>query len=250
MTRKLISFAMICLAGCDSPPPSAEDPFAGSTVAPVASGSAASDVGGSAAGAGDAGAGGANPGGIAITDGVSVKGIVKVEGYKSGAIQMDFLKSGGASPPLTVIRITEPGPFEVVLPKDSGKVDVILYLDRTGDGPGQGDFRMNYDKNPLEIGVTAIEGLEIAMVDTGLSTDAPVNAAQDVVAAPPPTPAQAGGIAPTTTTAPTAVSAPAPGGTTAPSSPVVAPAPGGNNTTSAATVPTTAAAAPTTSQNQ
>lgn len=102
-----------------------------------------------------------------------ISGIVVVPDYNGKAIQFDALAEfEGQSVVVANERYDAPGEFRLVVRGEHESVDIVVYLDVDGDGPSQGDFRYEFEGNPIALHpvigeVVEIEGLEILVVDDG-----------------------------------------------------------------------------------
>ena len=168
MTRMLWTIFCIAglLAGCPAPP----DTTLGS----------GGDGGGGDGGGGDGG------GGVAAEDGrlppgaghdlpsefdqppgksVKISGTVSYDGTHTGQIYVDFVKhEEGATPPSRVVhsqKLDALGPWEVLAPKNIGKIDIMAFIDLDSNGPNPGEpIGAVHD---LEVGEEPLVGVEIVL---------------------------------------------------------------------------------------
>ena len=74
-----------------------------------------------------------------------------MEGFETGTIiQIDAMVRDGDRERVGVSeRFTRPGPFRLDIPGVHAEVLLVVYVDAGGDGPGAGDFRYEYEENPI-----------------------------------------------------------------------------------------------------
>jgi hypothetical protein len=155
-----LTLAFLLLAGCPDP-----------------TGAPAADNTGEAVGAGADAKGAAEGGGddptlhtvdatVAPGEGVVVSGTISYEGEKTGKIRLDVLTARGNNPHMLAKTLELPamGDWSLELPKDFGKVNIVGFLDQTGDGPTPDDPAMALPE-PLVVGTEAVEGLTLVLSD-------------------------------------------------------------------------------------
>lgn len=158
-------------AACDTPDPAAEDPFQQLAQGPKGPGDKPADGDQPAAPAdGPVGPanGGGESGGAAFTpdprEFVEVSGTLSITDWEQ-PVQIDFIETNNPGPEgrprLTLVRLPKPGPFSVKVLKAAGPVEVNVYLDAKGDGPGDGDLMLQFDGSPIQVGEGPVEGLTI-----------------------------------------------------------------------------------------
>lgn len=158
----LVPLALLLLSGCPDP----------STAPPADLSQPGQDAQPGADGAPPSGAGGA--GGAAHTvdatvapgEGVLLSGSIAYEGEKTGRIRIDVLTTRDNNPHLLAKTLELPamGDWSIELPKDFGAVNVVGFLDQTGDGPTPDDPAMALPE-ALQIADEPIEGLALVLSD-------------------------------------------------------------------------------------
>ncbi len=159
---RLIPLALLLLTGCPDPTtaPAADltDPGSGEGAPPPADGATG------AAGPGD------NQHTVDATvtpgEGVTVSGTISYAGEKTGRVRIDVLTERGNNPHLLAKTLELPslGDWSIELPKEFGTVNVVGFLDQTGDGPTPDDPAMAL-QTPVEVGLEDIEGLALELSD-------------------------------------------------------------------------------------
>jgi len=181
-----LSFALLTGCGADAPAPTPPAPPSGGNGPPT--GTAAPDPAGGPAANAEVGFGqgeapsmdeiGQNRFQVNSGTGVKVSGTLSYEGAKKGAIllQVVTLKSD----PDRALRenqqadkryvdllhnqtLNGTGSFEVLIPRNTGEVALIAFMDERNDGPSSSDAAGMLS---LEVGTDAMSGLELALSDT------------------------------------------------------------------------------------
>ncbi len=100
--------------------------------------------------------------------GVVISGTLSYEGDKTGRIRLDVLTTKGRNPHVLAktLELPEFGPWAVELPKDFGTVNVMAFLDQSGDGPTEGD-PVTALAEPVVVGGDPIEGLDLTLQEGG-----------------------------------------------------------------------------------
>jgi hypothetical protein len=103
---------------------------------------------------------------VAPGEGVVVSGTISYEGEKTGKIRLDVLTARGNNPHMLAKTLELPamGDWSLELPKDFGTVNIVGFLDQTGDGPTPDDPAMALPQ-PVKVGTEAIEGLALVLTD-------------------------------------------------------------------------------------
>ena len=95
---------------------------------------------------------------------VTLRGTLGVSG--DGVVDLDLFQPASDAPGgrrmLGKLRL-DAGPFEVEVPAGFGPVILEAFVDKGGDGPGMGDPMGTYPGNPLTVGRSDIEGVDIAL---------------------------------------------------------------------------------------
>jgi hypothetical protein len=164
---------------------------------------------------------------------IKLGGTVEVPGWEKGQIQIDVhtatAKRANGDAPVAVIRIAQPGPFELYLPKGTEAIQLSAILDYESNGPDANDISMDYPGNPVSL-ADGIPSITITInrdttpnpnAGAASGSPAPTDPAAAGGAAAPVDPAAAGGAAAPVDPAAAGGAAPAP----APAAPT--PAPGG-----------------------
>jgi len=155
----LIPLALLLLSGCPDP---TNAPAADLTEPGVGEDGAAGSTG-----EGD-GSGAMHTVDATVTpgEGVVVSGTISYEGDKTGRIRIDVLTARGNNPHMLAKTLELPalGDWSIELPKDFGTVNVVGFLDQTGDGPTPDDPAMALGA-PIEVGAEAIESLALVLSD-------------------------------------------------------------------------------------
>ncbi len=158
----LVPALLLLLSGCPDP-----------TNAPAAdlddAGAGTTDAAGGLGSSGEGAAGGTmhtvdatvEPG-----EGVVLSGTIIYEGEKTGRIRLDVLTSRGNNPHLLAKTLELPslGEWSIELPEDFGSVNVVGFLDQTGDGPTPDDPAMAMPA-PIIVGTEDITGLVLELSD-------------------------------------------------------------------------------------
>ena len=100
-------------------------------------------------------------------DALKIHGTMQIPDYSKGRIQIDVMKSGSigeGSTPIMAVPFEQPGPYEMWLPADVEKVDLVAILDFESDGPDYKDVILPHPDNPITLG-------ETTEVNWRLSTD-------------------------------------------------------------------------------
>lgn len=87
-------------------------------------------------------------------DTIVLPGQVEVPGYTGGIIQVDVFPAGTDTTgrgPLTTLRLSQPGPFKLLLPPTAPLLEVRAQLDLKSDGPDWRDPFVSYAGNPLRL---------------------------------------------------------------------------------------------------
>ena len=160
---RVISLGLLLLAGCPDP----TNAPAADLSQPEAGASGAEAGGAASTGEGDGG-GAMHTVDATVTpgEGVVVSGSIAYEGDKTGRIRIDVLTAKGQNPHMLAktLELPEMGDWAIELPKDFGTVNVVGFLDQTGDGPTPDDPAMALP-TPVEVGTEAVEGLALVLSD-------------------------------------------------------------------------------------
>ncbi len=150
--------------------PAAGGPGAG---APGAGGPGAGVPGGEGAGAPPMGAGAAGGGrpdqarfSVAEGEGVEISGTFEYAGSATGSHRIDFLTMDTDGPPTLVhaLSLDAAGPWSVEAPKNFGKVYIVAFIDKKGDGPSSDDPSGRI-ADQVEIGTKPVTGLTLTLKD-------------------------------------------------------------------------------------
>ena len=78
-------------------------------------------------------------------------GEARMDGFEPGTvIQIDAMVRDGDRERVGLSeRFTRPGPFRLDIPGVHPEILLVVYVDAGGDGPGAGDFRYEYEGNPI-----------------------------------------------------------------------------------------------------
>jgi hypothetical protein len=160
---RVITLGLLILAGCPDPTNAPAAP----TSQPTADGSGADGAGAGTQASGD-------PGGAMHTvdatvtpgEGVVLSGTISYDGEKTGRIRIDVLTAKGQNPHMLAktLELPELGDWAIELPKDFGTVNVVGFLDQTGDGPTNDDPAMALP-TPVQVGTEPVEGLSLVLSD-------------------------------------------------------------------------------------
>ncbi len=126
---------------------------------------------------------------VTAGEGVVLSGTLGYEGEKTGKIRLDILTSRGENPHLLAktLELSALGEWSVELPKDFGEVNIVGFLDQTGDGPTADDPAAALPA-PVAVATEPIEGLALMLVDDAdLGALTPGGPPPDADGAPPPT---------------------------------------------------------------
>lgn len=207
------------------------------TETPIASGEAGAPAPGgpgqpppppSGEGGGGGGSGAPDQATLATAEGsIKLGGMVEVPGWEKGQIQIDVhtatAKRANGDAPVAVIRIAQPGPFELYLPKGTDAIQLSAILDYESNGPDANDISMDYPGNPVSLA----DGVPTITITINRDTTPNPNAGAASGSPAPTDPAAGGGAAPADPAAAggAAPSDPAAAGGAAPAPAPAAPAP-------------------------
>ena len=87
-------------------------------------------------------------------DSIEISGHLSVPGYERGVLQIDVYlptRHIEGKTPLTTKQFSEPGPWSLLLPAGTEKVQIYAILDFDGDGPSAVDATAEYPGNPIDV---------------------------------------------------------------------------------------------------
>lgn len=100
--------------------------------------------------------------------GVKVSGSVIYSGSQKGTVRVDFLRQEdklGFPEIVGSLTLKAPGPFDIDVPQNLGKVRVVAYIDADGNGPSEGEAMGRAPKDTYDIEATPITGIDITLSD-------------------------------------------------------------------------------------
>ena len=109
------------------------------------------------------------PTGFTLTpgEGVKLSGTVTYSGSAKGTIRVDFLRNPEGSPYpelMHSVELTEPGPWEVEVPKNFGALMIVGFIDADNNGPSPGEPSAS-NREPMSVGAQPVKGIELALSD-------------------------------------------------------------------------------------
>ncbi len=87
-------------------------------------------------------------------DAIEISGHLAVPGYDKGVLQIDVYlptRHIEGKTPLTTKQFDKPGPWRLLLPAGTEKVQLYAILDFDGDGPSAIDATAEYPGNPIDV---------------------------------------------------------------------------------------------------
>jgi hypothetical protein len=95
-----------------------------------------------------------------------VVGELVTDGFdKKAHFQVDAIaRVGGVDKVVISERFERAGRFRLDLPGAHREVSLVVYVDNDGDGPGTGDYRFEYEGNPIAIGESGeVDGISVLL---------------------------------------------------------------------------------------
>lgn len=91
--------------------------------------------------------------------------VILPQNVPDGSVQIDINRAaagGGSAPsPLYSVRLPAGGPFEALLPKDTGAVILMLYVGVKNSDPGSVGAENTYSWGPLDVGEVSVSDINI-----------------------------------------------------------------------------------------
>lgn len=107
---------------------------------------------------------------------VKISGIVTVEGYSQGQIQIDVLRDKrGPQRPVTTARFPKPGAYEIYVPSGLGPLMLNAILDIDSDGPSMSDPTGGHGKGTIEPKDSPLTGIDLIIDITNIQRPPPQN---------------------------------------------------------------------------
>lgn len=178
----LAPLLLLWTAGCSEPAPPAQDPPATPGAPPGPTGPAPEGAAQPPAPAPPPADGAATPPGgavppssrptpagfqVAAGAGVKVSGTVAYAGGRTGTLVIDFIEQPTDQPYpklLHSLAVAAPGPFEVEVPKNAGRLVLVAYLDEDGNGPESEEARA--PSTEVQVAEAAVSGVALTVSDT------------------------------------------------------------------------------------
>lgn len=98
---------------------------------------------------------------------ITVSGKIEYDGATRSTVDIDCFVTDTSTKAgrklVNKVKVPEPGPFSMKVPKDYGELYISAFIDLKGNGPDSKDPQGTYEGNPLEIKDKDIENVEIVL---------------------------------------------------------------------------------------